>query len=359
MKTLGDLFVGKENNLTFIRLVAALAVIYGHTNAIVATADPDWVTRTTNYAFAGGVAVDLFFLISGFLVTASILKGGAINYIISRILRIFPALWVNLILVTFLLGTIVTTLPIRDYLTHGEVWSYFRGLALAYKGGFFLPGVFTENHNQAVNGSIWSVLIEVWLYIAILGAFLLGLMRSRAVFNSVFFIVIVASWSNYSQLIDYINNPTMYHVCLFFYIGSFLYINRMHIPASPYYLLIALFLAAITINTDRFAFAYIIVLVTFFCSVSFLKQFSWLDRFGDFSYGVYLYGWPCQQLVAWLFPGFSGLQNCAASITLALLCGALSWHLIEKRAMRLKRLILRPANSLPLSTTPIPQQQGS
>ncbi len=355
MKTLDELFVGKHNNLTFIRLIAALAVIYGHTNAIVASAGPDWVTRTTNYAFAGGVAVDLFFLISGFLVTASILKGGAINYVIARVLRIFPALWVNLILVVFVLGTIATTLPASQYLTHGETWTYFTNLALAYSGAFFLPGVFTENHNQAINGSIWSVLIEVWLYIVLLALYLFGLLRSRAVFNSVFFIAIVAGWSNHAELIAYLGNKTTVHVCLLFYIGSFLYMNRMYIPVSPYYLLITLFLAAITLNTDRFVYSYILLLVTFFCTVSFLKQFAWMDRFGDYSYGVYLYGWPAQQLVVWLFPDFSGIQNCLASSTLALICGALSWHLVEKRAMRLKHVFGRRPPIVPLAPAPVPQ----
>lgn len=42
MRTLADVFVGKSNNLTFIRLMAALSVIYGHTTAIVPGATPDW-----------------------------------------------------------------------------------------------------------------------------------------------------------------------------------------------------------------------------------------------------------------------------------------------------------------------------
>ena len=187
MQTLADLFVGKNNNLTFIRLVAALSVIYGHTSAIVYGAPADWVAVTTGYAFLGGVAVDLFFLISGFLVTASILNGGVKNYVVSRILRIYPALWVNLILVTFVLGSMVTTLSVSEYIIHEDVWTYFIGLAFTYKGGFFLHGVFTQNHNQAVNGSIWSVLIEVWLYIVVAFFYIFRIMRSRAIFNKVFF----------------------------------------------------------------------------------------------------------------------------------------------------------------------------
>jgi len=340
MRTLADLFVGKNNNLTFIRLVAALAVIYGHTSAIVAGAPSDWVAVTTGYAFFGGIAVDLFFLISGFLVTASILNSGMKSYVISRVLRIFPALWVNLILVTFVLGSIVTTLPVSDYLTNGEVWSYFKNLAFAYQGAFFLPGVFTQNHNHAVNGSIWSVVIEVWLYVVVLFFYLFGLMRNRAVFNTLFFVLIVVIWNNQASLPAAFGS-TMLHVCLLFYIGSFLYINRDSVPVSPYFLLIALFLAGITLGTGKFAYGYILLLVTFFCSVSFLKQFAWMDKWGDYSYGVYLYGWPAQQLTAWAFPQFSGTQNCLVASTIALTCGIASWHLVEKRAMRLKKVFFK------------------
>lgn len=345
MRTLADLFVGKNNNLTFIRLVAALSVIYGHTSAVVAGAPADWVAVTTGYAFIGGVAVDLFFLISGFLVTASILNGGVKNYVISRVLRIYPALWVNLILVTFVMGGALTTLSLTDYLTNGAVWSYFTGLAFTYKGGFFLPGLFTQHHDQAVNGSIWSVLIEVWLYIVVLAFYTFGLMRSRAVFNTVFFVLIVVLWNDKSFLPAAINGSTMMHVCLLFYIGSFLYINRDSVPVSPYFMLIALFLAGITLGTDKFAYGYILLLVTFFCTVSFLKQFAWMDKWGDYSYGVYLYGWPAQQLTVWAFPEFTGNQNCLVASAIALVCGIASWHLIEKRAMRLKRVFIRKSET--------------
>lgn len=339
MKTLSDLFVGKNNNLTFIRLIAALSVIYGHTSAVVAGASPDWVAVTTGYAFLGGVAVDLFFLISGFLVTASILNNGIKNYVVSRVLRIYPALWVNLIFVTFVLGGLVTTLPLADYLTHPDVWSYFIGLGLTYKGGFFLPGVFTQNYNQAVNGSIWSVLIEVWLYVVVLLFYIFGVMRNRAVFNTAFFFLVVMFWSAPSYLPAAFRGATNLHVCLLFYIGSFLYLNRGAVPVSPYFLLVSLFVAGITLGTEKFVYGYVLLLVTFFCTVSFLKQFSWMEKYGDYSYGVYLYEWPSQQLVAWAFPGFSGIENCIVSSATALFCGVVSWHLVESRALRLKSVI--------------------
>ena len=234
----------------------------------------------------------------------------------------------------------VTTLSVSEYIIHEDVWTYFIGLAFTYKGGFFLHGVFTQNHNQAVNGSIWSVLIEVWLYIVVAFFYIFRIMRSRAIFNTVFFISIVMLW-NYKSYLSASLGATNLHVCLMFYIGSFLYINRDSVPVSPYFMLIALFLAGITLGTEKFAYGYFLLLVTFFCTVSFLKQFSWMDKWGDYSYGVYLYGFPAQQLTAWAFPDFSGTQNCLTASAISLVFGVASWHLVEKRALRLKKVFFK------------------
>ncbi|WP_424193887.1 acyltransferase family protein [Ampullimonas aquatilis] len=341
MAFLSDVHIGKENNLTFIRLFAALAVIYGHASAIIPNTKADWVSRTTGYAFSGGVAVDLFFLISGFLVTASIINGGPRHYVISRIARIYPALWAHLILVTFILGSVLTKLPLCDYITNNYVWSYFINLATTSKGAFFLPGVFEDNLNHAINGSIWSVLIEVWLYICVLLLYFLGLLKSRATFNVTFFILIIVFWQNNDLVPSFFSGATNLHVCFMFFIGSFLFINRHSISTSPYYLFIAILLAGITIGTDRFVYTYILVLVTFFCSTSFSSQFSWMNRFGDYSFGVYLYGWTSQQLIAQELPNLSATTQTLISMGLSLLLGMLSWHLIEKRVLRIKNLYIK------------------
>lgn len=90
--TLGYLFLNKENNFNFIRIFAAIMVIYGHSNAIVFDGGVDFVTRYLEWGFTGGIAVDMFFVISGFLVTASVSKGNIFYYFKSRLFRIYPAL---------------------------------------------------------------------------------------------------------------------------------------------------------------------------------------------------------------------------------------------------------------------------
>ena len=72
-----------------MRLIAALAVIYGHASAVTGKGPADIFLQWVGYKFIGGVAVDVFFVISGYLITQSALsKNGLIYYCASRILRI-------------------------------------------------------------------------------------------------------------------------------------------------------------------------------------------------------------------------------------------------------------------------------
>jgi peptidoglycan/LPS O-acetylase OafA/YrhL len=333
-RTLADVAEGRENNLTFLRLVAACAVIYGHSYAVTVHGGGDIVAQLTGYAFAGGVAVDLFFLISGYLVCASIRKSGLVAYAVSRALRIYPALIVHMILLVFVMGLLVTTLPAGDYLRNPVTWSYFLGLTSTTQGAFFLPGVFEGHANAAANGSIWSILIEVRLYLVLAVLYVLGVLRSPAVFNALFFVALVLLWKHPEWLPDFAAGRTNAHVCFLFAVGSFLQLNKEHVPLSPLPVLATLMLCAMFVGTDAFAYTYTMLVITIFLAVSFGTRFAWMDRIGDYSYGVYLYGWPVQQLVVHAVPQISAMANATISIAICLVLGAISWHLVERPMLR-------------------------
>lgn len=331
MIKLNEIFVGKENNLTFIRTVAAISVIYGHSFAVVKDSGMDIISHLTKgYAFSGGVAVDLFFIISGFLVTNSILNTGILKYFIARFLRIFPALWIMLLLTVFVMGSIISELPLLEYLSSQETWQYFRNIFFLYDGAFFLPGVFSENHNQAINGSVWSIFVEVRLYILVAILYLIGILRKKFLFNILFIISIVLIWFHQISIPYIGTNSTSLHVSFLFFLGVFIYLNKEDIVVSPILLLIALLYASTTIGTSQFGIAYIFILITFFITVSFFSHFSKFDKFGDPSYGIYLYGWPIQNLMVYIFPEFNVYEIAIVSILICIGLGYISWHLIEK-----------------------------
>jgi peptidoglycan/LPS O-acetylase OafA/YrhL len=151
----------RENSLDLIRLISASLVILGHSYAIVGSgAEP--MARWNGSVYSGLFALHVFFFISGLLVTNSFLhKPDIVRWMFSRILRIIPALCVCLILTTFVLGPLATTLPVRQYLTDHGTWDYFLGNLFLLNTRFLLPGVFAGNVDKAVNGPLWSLYLEV------------------------------------------------------------------------------------------------------------------------------------------------------------------------------------------------------
>jgi peptidoglycan/LPS O-acetylase OafA/YrhL len=122
-----------------------------------------------------------------------------------------------------------------------------------------------------------------------------------------------------------------------FAIGAFFYINRDYIFLSPMWMLSLLFFAAGTHNTKAFVVAYTLLLAYGVFYLAFGRNVAWFQRVGDYSYGVYLYGWLAQQLVLMWLPEMSNQLNAVLAGALALGCAIASWHLIEKPALSLKK----------------------
>jgi peptidoglycan/LPS O-acetylase OafA/YrhL len=111
-----------------------------------------------------------------------------------------------------------------------------------------------------------------------------------------------------------------------------LYVNRELINISPIYALVAAAIAAITHGTPNFQYGYILIIVSVFLYLAFNDILSnFLTN--DYSYGVYLWGWPIQQVVAEAWPKASPIMNTFISIILALGVSIASWHFIEKKLL--------------------------
>jgi peptidoglycan/LPS O-acetylase OafA/YrhL len=124
----------------------------------------------------------MFFALSGFLVAASYFRTKSVGaFVMLRVLRIAPALAVEVFLCALVLGSMFTTLPLTKYFSHPTFWSYFGNLIGWIH--FLLPGVFENNPlNIAVNLSLWTVPYELECYIALMALALLGLALCFAAF---------------------------------------------------------------------------------------------------------------------------------------------------------------------------------
>lgn len=331
--SIGEAWRGGRNNFNLMRLAAAWLVIYAHAWPITGSAGIDLLGQLTGLRSAGAVAVDLFFVISGFLIAASLERNGLGGYLVSRGLRILPALVVCVALTTFLLGPLLTTAA--DYWRQSQTWGYFFVNASLLLSSFHLPGVFSSHPLDAVNGSLWTLPNEAKLYILLMIAWLMGVLTPRR-YTPLWALTMLAGYVlawKYWPLPDHIQK---YGECTAFFItGTLLWVNRDRLRLSGLIALCLLVVFALLRGTTWSHLAYFALLCYGALYVALRLKLP-LIRHTDLSYGLYLYGWPAQQL-AWMMPaGKSIAGNIAIATAIALALAMLSWYLVEKPALRLK-----------------------
>jgi len=227
---------GRDNNFNLIRIIAALAVLVAHSYAL-STGNTDTTPfRSTLGMTIGTMAVDIFFITSGFLVTSSLLcRQSTIEFIWARVLRIFPALLVMLLLTVFILGVFFTSLPTTSYLSSAQTYIYFAKCATLFTGIIDgLPGVFDNNpYKNAVNGSLWTMPYEVRMY-AILALVWLALRarpKSRLIGLKIM-VVAFASIAGIYIIAEHFFLPSQsqfMRLFFMFFIGASFYILRDYI----------------------------------------------------------------------------------------------------------------------------------
>ena len=202
---LRDCLKRENNNFDLLRLAAACLVIVGHAHAVVpATSDPDIVSSILHFDYAGSLAVKFFFFLSGLVVTNSLIRKAAfVPFLVARIVRIFPALIVCVLITALAVGPLLTTLPARAYFSDPGTASYLtRNISLVLQ--WDVPGAFSANPRHALNGSLWTLPVEVFCYLMLFALGLIGVIRSKILASLVMvgIAVYTASMSRYLFMFD-------------------------------------------------------------------------------------------------------------------------------------------------------------
>ena len=332
--TIAAAWAAQRNNFNLMRLVAAWLVIYGHAWAITGSSGQDLLADLTGFRFAGAIAVDMFFALSGFLIAASLQRNSLRGYLISRGLRLLPALLACVGVTTFVLGPVLTVAT--DYWSQPMTWNYFLVNASLWISRFQLPGVFDTHRLDVVNGSLWTLPIEAKLYVLLMVAWMLGLLAAKR-YTPLWALALLTAyalaWHEW-PLPDHIQK---YAECTAFFItGSLLWVQRERIRLSGPIVLALLALMAMSYGSWWAHLPYF-GLMTYGTLYVGLKVKLPMIRHTDLSYGLYLYGWPAQQL-AWMLPiGKSVAGNIVIGTAIALACATLSWFVVERPALRLKK----------------------
>ncbi|CAG4887419.1 acyltransferase family protein [Paraburkholderia saeva] len=336
-----------ENNFNLLRIIAALAVLFSHSFALV-TGDTEAEPLVKAIGMTPGtMAVDVFFVTSGFLVTKSLLtRKNVFEFLWARCLRIYPALFVMLVLLVLGVGVTFTTLPAAVFLADHQTWHFVAKTAILVSGSVFdLPGVFTTNpYPNTVNGSLWTMMYEIRMYLVLamlwVGAIVAFSARSKFFRASVLAVAALSLLYWFHTIIAH-HVGQKSHLPWVFFAGASFYVMKDRVSLSgKTCLLIAAVVAVLGFAQTGYVFtiAYMIVVPYLVLTAAYYPSGALFryNRLGDYSYGVYIYAFPIQQSIVALFPGISIAGMIVSSTLVTLVFAVLSWHLIEKRALRLK-----------------------
>ena len=316
-----------------LRLLAAGLVLYSHHFALWGLPEPQAVGTSL-----GGVGVNIFFVLSGFLVSNSLLSdAGTGRFLVRRALRILPGLSVNVLLCALVLGTALTTLPLREYLAHEQFRAFF--MNLVFQPRFQLPAVFADVPVPlVVNGSLWTLPFEILAYLVLAGVSLwprLSL-RTAGPVLALASLLALAWWRPADPVVFWGND--LRHVPLFmalFFAGATVAVYRQSLVKAD--LVIAVMCVWLFMPEGRLR--PLVAVLMFSLLVIYVGSRQVDSRYAlksDCSYGVYLYACPIQQTFIQLAAPWGFWPTLALSAVTTYVLAWLSWRLIESQALKLK-----------------------
>ncbi|PCI57707.1 MAG: acyltransferase [Gammaproteobacteria bacterium] len=343
----------RDNNFNLIRFVAATMVLFSHCFPLLfGSSETEPLKQLVGISF-GEIAVDIFFISSGFLIANSLFsKNDLIGFIWSRILRIYPGLITALLICVFVLGAYFTTYPIGRYLTDPQTYIFFMKNAFLFLGEEAnLPGVFESlPWRNTVNGSLWTLPFEVraYFFLVIVSIILshiniivkwFDFQKTIYLLAPLFGVFIYIMDHFYKFLpISYLASEDFRLYSMFFIGVASCKIKDSFILSNRLFYMALLLLVVSTFNSDVFFITYncLIFYIVFYLAYMPRGSIRKFNQLGDYSYGIYIYAWPIQQSIVALLPGISIVELCIYSLILTLIFSYCSWHIIEKRALKLK-----------------------
>ena len=356
-KAIGVALDPKKNSLNFLRLVLAFCVVYAH------ACDLGWYGLhdvSVNGTELGGIAVYGFFGISGYLVAGSASRNSVGRYLWQRFLRIYPAFWVCLVVTGFALAAFALAI---DPVPHCGYVCYLK----LHPGpfSFVYSNAYLKVNQVAVaapvlnleDASLWTLFFEFLCYLLLAALSFLGILRHRAwvafITLAIFVALLVTTLDpSLNSMFNVYRNfiPMNFMVLsLGFLGGTLIYLYRERVPDSALLAIVCFvaFIASLhlptyghspTLRLTPSSFGVFLIAYPLLWLGAHLP-FSWIGSKNDYSYGVYIYAFPLTQLLLSLGAkqaGFWPFMLLTASVTLAFACA--SWWLVEKHALRLKKL---------------------
>jgi peptidoglycan/LPS O-acetylase OafA/YrhL len=334
----------RHNNIDALRLILAVLVIYSHSYPLGTgseLAEP-LLRATRGQLTLGGLAVDWFFVLSGFLIAQSWERIDAfVPFLAKRARRIYPGFVAAVAICSWVVVPLASAGTAGTFsLSHlvEFIEDVPRLLLPAYSG------TFTHNaYPGPVNGSLWSIPFEFWCYI---GVALLGVsrvLRRRSWVAALFLLTIPVHLAfevtqihpGGGVLGKILGYPPIWARMLPLYLAGVVYYHyRDWLKPRGMFAMAALLGLGVA---ARIPHAMVVALPTLGTYLLFYLAFNphvclhGFAKHGDFSYGVYLYAFPIQQLIVqWAGGKMSQPALFWSALPASLAVGAASWFGVER-----------------------------
>jgi len=385
LPSLADRYVPDSNSFGLIRLALALGVLVAHAWPLGYGAASLGYGISAGQSELGSLSVQGFFVVSGFLITGSALKHSVLRYSWHRVLRIFPGFWVCLLVTAFVVAPLVALCEngtMRGFWSHPQgpfsylAVNWFTAMEQYPISGLLSSTPFGQMMGgpSAFDGSLWSLRYELVCYglVAVLSVTSVLRLAPRALLAILIFgyaliirdISIASTWAfrpapvgavGPFPLIGSFASDWLLYLTFLFVLGAVVRCYMHRIPMDGRLAVLAAVLLAISLLWGGFvvvglpAYAYLLI----YLGVALPRRLGRVGRGRDYSYGIYIYAFPVQQVLALVGVAEYGMSSyILLSVIGTMLFAVPSWHLVEKPAMRLRALdvarLPRPARPAPV-----------
>lgn len=341
---------GRDNNLNIIRFIAAILVIYGHMFPIMGQYSYTIFNQATST-----IGVEIFFIISGYLITKSFLSDKSIFcYIVKRFFRIIPGLLALCVVSIFIIGPIVSDYSFNDYFTQhfAEATIYLKNVLLYPI--YSLPGVFTNNiYPGAVNGSLWTLPVEVAMYIIVPIIIIICGRNKGYKYGLIIAFIAILGANTYKLIYHPMARLVIYgsdamsalNLVPYFFIGAIFTFDKIKKLLNLQIASLLLFATAmLNLSYPKVQIITVFVLAYFIFSLAFSNN-PVFKKFGlkvDLSYGMYLYGFLVQQILVKYIGKYDLSVNIMFVLSTIISMGFAigSWYIVEKPMQKLGKIII-------------------
>lgn len=326
-----------SNHLTTIRWVLASAVAIGHIWILTTGYEPFRIHQWTG----SYMAVNGFFILSGMLIAKSLdMRRNLKSYAISRILRIYPAFIIILLAFVFFFSPFFSVPGGFENMSSAEIWKYVARVLFLGDPEGAPGGIFAGNLEPDFNGPLWTIRFELAAYVLAAAAFFSGLAGGLKR-TAALFILVQVTYILLTTLVDQTVLPAFVAPLLRLSSAFLMGMALWHWPAArrPAWWIVIILLAifAIVGSTSLGEMAANFALAALMMRFGLSKRtFRPLLKLPDYSYGIYIWHYPVMQVFIFLIPGLSPWGLMITSVPSFLILAALSWHIVERPALRLK-----------------------